>query len=77
MKCVVCGGKLKERRVDLPFSYKDHLVLIKSIRAHVCEQCGESYLSPKSDGLLKSLFDKIDDNKASFRKLRAIVEVAP
>jgi len=77
VKCVICGAELREKRTNLPFEYKGRLALIKGIHAHVCEQCGESYLPPESDALLKALLDKIDSNKVSFQELRAVVEVAP
>ena len=76
MKCVVCGGELEEKRVNLPFEYKGCLALIKKIRAHVCKQCGETYLSPKSDGLVKNLIDRIDNNRARLQEVKAVVETA-
>ena len=76
MKCVVCGGELEEKRVDLPFEYKGCLALIKNIYAHVCKQCGETYLPPKSDGLVKNLIDRIDNNRARLQEVKAVVETA-
>lgn len=76
MKCVVCGGELQEKRVNLPFEYKGCLALIKNIHAQVCKQCGETYLPPKSDRLVKNLIDRIDNNRARLQEVKAVVETA-
>jgi YgiT-type zinc finger domain-containing protein len=76
MKCVVCGGDLEEKRINLPFEYKGCLVLIKNVNAHVCKQCAEAYLPPKSDGLVKNLTDRIDKNRARLQEVKAVVETA-
>ena len=76
MKCVLCGGELREQVVDVPFTHKGHLVLIKRLRAYVCEQCGDIYLPPSSDEVVRKVLDKIDTNKFVSRQMEVIVEVA-
>lgn len=54
MKCVFCGGKLKE--VKVTFSYEDEhrYLLVEDVPAEVCTNCGEKCYSPTvTDDLLK------------------------
>jgi len=51
-------------------------VLIKRLRAYVCEQCGDIYLPPSSDEVVKKVLDKIDANKFMTRQVEVIVEMA-
>ena len=67
---------MEEKRVNLPFEYKGCLALIKNINAHVCKQCGETYLPPRSDGLVKNLIDRLDKNRARLQEVKAVVETA-
>ena len=76
MKCVLCGGELREELVDVPFTYKGHLVLIRRLRAYVCEQCGDLYLPPSSDEIVKKVLDKIDANEFVSEQMDVIIEVA-
>ena len=76
MKCVLCGGELREELVDVPFTYKGHLVLIRRLRAYVCEQCGDVYLPPSSDEIVKKVLNKIDANEFVSEQMDVIIEVA-
>ena len=76
MKCVLCGGELREELVDMPFTYKGHLVLIRRLRAYVCEQCGDVYLPPSSDEIVKKVLDKIDANEFISKQMDVIIETA-
>ncbi|HDJ26487.1 MAG TPA: YgiT-type zinc finger protein [Candidatus Bathyarchaeota archaeon] len=76
VRCVLCGGELREQVVDVPFTYKGHLVLIRRLRAYVCEQCGDIYLPPNSDEAVKKVLDKIDANKFVTKQVEVIVEIA-
>ncbi len=39
MKCVICGGRTKEKIVD----YKELGISFGKYKAEVCENCGETY----------------------------------
>ena len=47
-ECLVCKGKLHERRVMRMQQYGDHWYLIENLPALVCEQCGETYYTPEA-----------------------------
>lgn len=40
-KCHVCGEQMQERKVNQDFWVKNKLVVIESVPAGVCLQCGE------------------------------------
>jgi YgiT-type zinc finger domain-containing protein len=40
-KCHVCGEQMQEQRVNQDFWLKGKLVVIESVPAGVCPQCGE------------------------------------
>ena len=41
-KCHVCGEQMQEKRVNQDFWLKGKLVVIESVPAGVCPQCGET-----------------------------------
>lgn len=45
--CSICGGEVKEDRVELDYRYKGKLYIFKDVPAGVCQQCGEKYLTSK------------------------------
>ena len=40
-KCHVCGERMQERQINQDFWLKGKLVVIESVPAGVCPQCGE------------------------------------
>ena len=40
-KCHVCGEQMREKRINQDFWLKGKLVVIESVPAGVCPQCGE------------------------------------
>jgi YgiT-type zinc finger domain-containing protein len=40
-KCHVCGEQMREKRINQEFWLKGKLVVIESVPAGVCPQCGE------------------------------------
>ena len=40
-KCHVCGEQMQEKRINQDFWLKGKLVVIESVPAGVCPQCGE------------------------------------
>ncbi|HEX30572.1 TPA: type II toxin-antitoxin system MqsA family antitoxin [Candidatus Poribacteria bacterium] len=45
MKCVLCKGEMKEGKVNLPVDLEERFILVKSVPALICEQCGEYFIS--------------------------------
>ena len=47
--CYFCGrGVLEEKRVTVDFRWGDRLVIIESVPAKVCNECGERYYAAKT-----------------------------
>jgi YgiT-type zinc finger domain-containing protein len=46
-KCHVCGEQMQEKRINQDFWLKRKLIVIESVPAGVCPQCGEKIV--KSD----------------------------
>jgi YgiT-type zinc finger domain-containing protein len=47
--CCFCGrGILEEKRVTVDFRWGDRLVIIESVLAKVCNECGERYSAAKA-----------------------------
>jgi YgiT-type zinc finger domain-containing protein len=40
-KCQVCGEKMKEKRIKQDFWLRGKLIVVESVPAGVCSQCGE------------------------------------
>ena len=55
MKCVFCGGKLKEANVTLSYEDDDqNYLFVEDVPAKICVSCGEKIYSPAvTDDLLK------------------------
>ncbi len=54
MKCVFCGGTLKEKLVTFSYEEGDRYLIVEHVPAEVCEKCGEKTYSPKvTDELLR------------------------
>ena len=50
MNCVVCkvGSIVKEQRATLKFENNGRILLIKNVKADVCDTCGEAYLDKET-----------------------------
>jgi YgiT-type zinc finger domain-containing protein len=54
-KCHVCGEQMLERRIKQDFWLKGKLVVIDSVPAGVCPQCGEKIVKAEVGRQLMSL----------------------
>jgi YgiT-type zinc finger domain-containing protein len=63
-KCPICGGKTAVKRVDVTESIEGKLVLIKSVEAEVCSQCGERLYSASTMRKLDSLIERVKSGSA-------------
>ena len=48
MKCQVCSGKMKVKRINHDLWLGKKLFVIKNVPAEVCEQCGETVFTPQT-----------------------------
>lgn len=72
--CPICGGKTVRKRVDLTESVKGRLVVIRSVKADVCSQCGERLYSEDEMQKIDAFLQKV--KKGSVKpKSRKEVEV--
>jgi YgiT-type zinc finger domain-containing protein len=61
MRCRVCGGTLKARRTDLPFKTGDSsIVILKSVPALQCRQCGDGELEQETMLRVDELLAAVD-----------------
>jgi YgiT-type zinc finger domain-containing protein len=47
LKCIFCGGRIKEKKVTFVYDYGNDYFLIENVPAEVCVQCGEKSYSPE------------------------------
>lgn len=47
-ECMICHGKIEERRVTWMHEYEGRWYLIENLPALVCRQCGETYYTPEA-----------------------------
>lgn len=56
MKCQVCSGKMKVKRINHDLWLGKKLFVIKDVPAEVCEQCGETVFTPQvTDRILSTV----------------------
>ena len=73
-QCCFCRSEqLSERLVDFDFWWGDHLVLLKSVPAIVCEDCGEKYFKPEVSEKMKKLAKKAAENESKYEKINVPV----
>ena len=54
-RCSVCGAALKEETITYTQTLGEHLFVVEDVPAHVCPQCGETYLSPDTADALQEI----------------------
>jgi len=58
-KCRVCGEQIQEKRINQDFWLKGKLVVIESVPAGVCPQCGEKVVKADVGRELASLIQNL------------------
>ena len=58
-KCHVCGGQMREKKINQDFWLKGKLIVIESVPAGVCPQCGEKIVKADVGRELASLIGNI------------------
>jgi len=69
-KCEYCGGKIVDRKVDLPKKVGNTYSLFKSVPAGVCLECGIRYFSAN---ILKIIHHNVRLKKGIKKVLRVPV----
>jgi YgiT-type zinc finger domain-containing protein len=73
-ECSFCHSEhLKEKPVDFDFWWGGHLVLLKSVPAIVCEDCGEKYFRPEVSEKMKRLARKAAEDESKYEKINVPV----
>jgi len=54
-KCHVCGEQMQEKRINQEFWLKGKLIVIESVPAGVCPQCGEKIVKAEVGRQLAAL----------------------
>lgn len=54
-KCHVCGEQMQEKRINQDFWLKGKLIVIESVPAGVCPQCGEKIVKAEVGRQLATL----------------------
>ena len=58
-KCHVCGEQMQEKRINQDFWLKGKLIVIESVPAGVCPQCGEKVVKGDVGRHLASLIQNL------------------
>ena len=58
-KCHVCGEQMEERKINQDFWLKGKLIVIESVPAGVCPQCGEKIVKADVGRQLASLIQNV------------------
>lgn len=58
-KCHVCGEQMHEKRISQDFWLKGKLIVIESVPAGVCPQCGEKVVKSDVGRELASLIENL------------------
>lgn len=74
MKCVFCGGNVKEQTVQEEVKAgKDHILV--TVKAEVCENCHERYYSAGTVDRLSVLGKGLKAKKSSYKEIGKVYEV--
>ncbi len=72
--CFYCKGPLRIRRIEHMHHWRGRHYLIKNVRAEVCDQCGEAFLSPAT---LKEIDRLVLQDRPTGRLSVAVFEMKP
>ena len=60
MKCVHCKGKMKKGTAPFHIDRKGCHLMLESVPAWVCEQCGEAYFEEEEVNAIQDLIQSIE-----------------
>jgi len=64
MKCAFCGGDVKAGKATVSVDTGERVVVVRSVPARVCDQCGEEWLSDKSAEAVEKVVKKAKRDRA-------------
>ena len=59
-KCALCGGDIRQGKVEKVIRVENNVVIV-SVDAEVCQQCGEAYYTPKTVEKLQEMRKKLKE----------------
>lgn len=62
-KCSVCKSNLKHKKITYTQELKGKIYVVSAVPALVCDQCGESYLSPDTVDRVQSVIEQGEKKK--------------
>ncbi len=60
-KCALCGGDIKSGKVEKVIRVENDVVIV-SVDAEVCQQCGEAYYTPKTVEKLQEMRKELKES---------------
>lgn len=61
MKCMYCQGEMKRGRSPFHIDRKGYHILLDSVPAWVCEQCGEAYFEDKEVNAIQNMIRAFEE----------------
>ena len=61
MNCIKCNGNLEEKKVNYVVDLDDTIIVIKSVPAKVCINCGEKYFDDKTAKNIDKIVNELKD----------------
>jgi YgiT-type zinc finger domain-containing protein len=57
----LCHGNMEDGVATLPFLIGERVVVIKSVPAEICSDCGEAYMKSGVVGRIESILDRLEE----------------
>jgi YgiT-type zinc finger domain-containing protein len=64
MKCAICGGTVKDGTTTVSVDIGTGVVVVRSVPARICGQCGEEWLSDASAEKVEQVVERARKDKA-------------
>lgn len=61
MNCFVCNGKMENKDVNYVVDLGKTIIIIKSVPAKVCAECGEQYFDDETAENIEKIVNKFKD----------------
>ncbi len=59
MKCFKCSGELIEKEVNYVVNLEETIIIIKSVPAKVCSECGEQYFDDEISENIEKIVNQL------------------
>jgi len=61
MECFMCKGSLIEKKVNYVVDLERTIIIIKSVPAKVCNQCGEQYFDDETSEKIERIVNQLKE----------------